>query len=840
MIYGDGIDGNLLFFLNSSGVPMKINITRYSATPPVNIQNSYLQVIKAPPIVPPKVTYENDTTVNANNLVNSLFQFAYTWLDFDHEESVVSSGSITPLPPIPFSNTLNADKSKGARISLYLQTGDQTVQKLRIYMRQTQSGVTGGWFIVDTIDKTVSSISDNSYYRYLFFNSGNFIPADPAFVALLYDFVPQSANCQGLLNGDTISYLGITEGYNWFKSAFSTNLALSINEAFILNGVLFFADFNGVFIGGQPQVRIHLTGTGTNDPITGRPTVLDDAPTNFYVRAQSSGTDIGFFYSNASDLNIAIILAGIAAAAVSAGWILDATNLNSIDIHYPTGTISPIAYLNTGRVNVPASSYQLALYPQSNYSYGLVGYDAYGRTNGVITDVTANISSLPYNGGGLTQVILNLNGVPIPSWWTYAHIVRTVTLTYVKHTYWISNAAYSTVGQLVANQYAYIGIGNMADYNLNIQATQGVVGYEFTQGDRVRILGRYSVNGSFTMLSFDYSILGLVPNPIINGTAVAGNFIQIAYPTADIGLNFAFDGTPDFQDYFILIYSIATNTANTNTGSTSGQGNVYYEIGQQYFIGNQGLNTAFIQGNLAPNQILFDDGDIFARQRAVPTGNTYQVQSAALAFSGLWYTPILSPLPGTTVTSSYTIGAQVGNPADPNVWANYPTFGSGTGLFFNQSLNPISIRLRGSFSVSSEFLTWISIVCKIVGPASQLSSPFIIQHSDPVGSGVTQIETINITFDGTVTVPAGYKLFFILGNGEVNSGTTNTHFSGFQMRLDTINNITINIFESSFSDIYNIQTNNNSRPLVQDTTAKTTYFSTLFRYSLSLSGRDEH
>jgi len=262
IIYGDPQDGDLLFFLNSNQVPTKINIQRYLNSPPANIQRAFIEVIKAPPIFVPKVVYENDTTVNSNNLINSLFQFAYTYIYDDNEESVLSSGSITPLPAIPFTNTLNTDKTKCSRIGIYLQTGDATVKKLRIYMRQTQNGVTSGWFIVDTISKADNGILDAFFYKYLFYNSGNYIPADPSFTVLLQDFVPQKANCQTLLNGNTISYAGLTEGYNWFKSQFSTNLTFNSNEDvdYIINGVLFFGGTNGVLIGGQAEVMFFLTG----------------------------------------------------------------------------------------------------------------------------------------------------------------------------------------------------------------------------------------------------------------------------------------------------------------------------------------------------------------------------------------------------------------------------------------------------------------------------------------------------------------------------------------------------------------------------------------------------
>lgn len=834
IIYGDNNDGNLLFFINSLGVPTKINIQRYLTTPPTNIVRSYIDVIKAPPSVPPRVGYENDTTVEANNLTNSLFQFCYSYIYNDNEESVISSGSIVPLPTVPFSNTKNTDKTICARIPVYLRTGDQTVTKIRLYMRQTQNGVTSGWFIVDTFTKADIGIVNNGIYKYEFFNNGNFIPADPNFTVLLFDEVPQKANCQELLNGDTLCYAGITEGYDWFKSTFGTNLSFNSNEDvdYIINGVLFFADFNGTFTGSQPNVEIFLTGVGTNDGF-GNPKLLSFWPEDMYVLAKSNNTFIGFNTAVFTG-DIPTSLAAIAASAVLKGWTLVATNPNSIVITYPTGNIQLQATRIENRfLDVNNISYQLALYPESGYSYGLAYYDPYGRTNGVITDVTANINTLPYTTASnttITNVQLNLSGILPPAWATYYNVVRTNTLTYNKHLYWVSNQAFSNIGQLIDTQYAYVGITNIADYNLAIQATQGTVSYTFAQGDRIRFIGRYKFDGTFTSLGFDYSVLGVATNPIINGTQQLGNFVQIAYPTADISANFAFDGTVDFSDYFILLYSISSNaTPNTgNAGSAAALGNVFYEFGQQYFIGNPGTNLAYHFGNIGDNQVIFNDGDIFARQRIVPAGNTYYLFTTAYAFSNRYTTVPLAATPNPIILTPYfQINQQPpGHIADPTSPAAYPTFADAGGLFKNVSLKTINIRLRGSFQLNADGQTWMDILVKIVNSPVSVTTATIMAHSDGIPANGNQ----TFDFDGTIAIPPNAVAWLIFGNGAT---VNNLHINGFLLRMDVINSITIDIFEPSFSDVFNLLTNNNSRALVQDTTAKTTYFSTLFRYSLA-------
>lgn len=833
LIYGDPSDGILLYFINSLGVPTVINVTKYLSAPPSPILREYIEVIKAAPPVPPRVVYENDNNVNGNNLTNSLFQFAYTGISENMEETPFSSGSILTLPSVPFTNTANTDKTKCARMALYLNTLGENFVKLNIYMRQTQNGITSGWFLVDTIIKANTGLPDNSVYRYQFYNSGNYIPADPKFAVLLQDSVPQKANCQELLNGDTLAYAGITEGYDWFKSTFSSNLTFNNNEDvdYIINGVLFFGEFNGTFTGLQKNFEIFVTGEGTNDGL-GNVIALTSVPDNLYVLAKlDDTTNIGFNVGTGGNGNIAFILAAIGTAAVGAGWQVIVTKTNSIVISYnggPGNVTLTATRIENRHLDVNNISYQLAFYPESNQSFGLVYYDRYGRTNGVITDITANISTLPYNSASnttITNVQLNLNGITPPTWAYYYHVVRTNTLTYNKHLHWVSNQAFSNVNMLVETQYAYIGISNIADYNLAIQATQGVVGYDFTPGDRIRFIGRFNSGKTFTTLTFDYPILGVADNPIINGTAQQGSFIKIAYPTTDINVNFKFDiNDPDFQNYYILLYSVTSNSASASAGSTSSTGNVYYEFGQQYFIGKAGTINAFHYGNLGDNQVIFNDGDIYARQRTVPAGNTYYLNSGLMAFGNRYATALITT-PTFVVAGQYQIGTQTNLAADPSNPAVYPRIGDANGLYTNLSANLQTIRLSGTLQAFADAQTWLDIVIKVDKTAASAQQLYIIKHSDGIPTGTSK----SIDFTGQIGVPAGAKVWLIYGNGE---SQPNIRINGYLLRLDVINNITIDVFDPSFSDVYNLRTNSNSRPIVQDISAKQTYFSTLMRYSL--------
>lgn len=826
ILYGDGVSGDLLFFVDSQKRCRKLNIDRLLAGTYTTIKSTYLDVIKAPPIPPPYCTYENDTTVSANNVVNALFNFSCTHIYDDFEQSVLGSGAKQPLPSDPFDPKNNTPASRNARIAIYVPTGDQNVTKIRIYGKQTKDGTTTDWFIIDTLIKADLGIANNTVYKYLFFNNGNYVTADPTFTVLDYDIVPQAANAQTLINGDVISYGGISEGYDYFNPTFNITTINGDAPDYSINGTLFFASPNGLFTSGQPQITCYLTGVGANDGF-GNPTTVEKQPETMFVRAKSNGADISFFFTSLSvNHSIPVLLGALQANAITAGWVLDSTTPNSFTVHYPTGTVvlQSSYFVGVAADASPYASAISALFPQSAYSYGYLYRDAGGRTNGVISNATGNIKTQTQGTGVQIPIVtIDSSAFRPPPWAAYYEVVRTNTLTYNKHFDWISNAAYSNVGQFVVNQYAYFGLANVDYYNTQQNATEGVVGYtQFTPGDRIKILGRYDINNVFTPLNFDYAIVGLATNPNINGIIKAGNFVQITYPTADVNANFKFDSTINFQNYKILIYSYkAQNAANQN---------VYFQTGQQYGIGNPGLNTAYHMGNIADNQVQLSDGDVFFRPRTVPLVDSYFIPSIGYPQGSTWGTLRINVNGGGTVLDPsllvnnglYEIKGG-SNQAGGQGVSDYPSFADNDYTFRNLSTTiGLTIRLRGTQPVTDKtdpngiFAMWV----KINLPGQAINNNIIVNQP-----GLVPAVTHNFDFDATMIVPPGGKLW--LQNFAVNA----LDIGGFPLELDVIRTETINIFDPSFSDIYNIQTNSDNKPNVINVESRLTYFDTLYRFS---------
>jgi len=831
LLYGDGIQGTLLFYVDSNQNCRKLNINRILAGGYPTIKSNFLNVIKAPPIPPIQCCYENDQTVATNNLVNSLFNFTCTHIYDDFEQSVLASASKQPLPSDPFNPQNNTPASRNSRIVLYIPTGDINVTKIRIYAKQTQYGSTTDWFIVDTLDKTLLSIPSNTVWQYYFHNNGNYTAADPTFTVLDYDQVPQFANCQSLLDGNVISYAGITEGYNWLNPSFSTATSNVAFPQYSINGVLFFAATNGIFTSGQPQINVYLRGVGSNDGF-GNPVNLEKFPQLLTVRAKSGATDISFSFNNTVGLgSIPAILSAVSAAAVTAGWVIVSTNSTYFTAYYPTGNVVLQSYFVDG-VRADFSPYPSPIcshFPQSTYSYGILYRDADGRTNGTISNVTGNLITQAPISGQIPQVSINLAAFQPPQWAAYWELVRTDTLTYNKYINWVSNAACQGTGAGVNTQYAYFGINNIQTYNQSINATEGVISYSFTQGDRIKILGRYDAHENFYPLNLDYAILGVATNPIANGTMQSGTFIQIYYPASDVAPtnpNFQFpvsNTDTNYQNYLVLIYSYKPY-------STTGQ-NVYFQVGQQYNIGNPGTGAAYHMGNIADNQVVTTDGDVFYRQRTVPLDNTYFITCGTYDQHSPYSTDWVNVNGNNVPLVDNGIWKIVGdvNKVAGLLNTQYP-YNSDTGstLQNESSTITLAVRLRGTQTIqdvvdpSGQYAKYAKVV--LPGNVVQLTQIVPLQTGlQPITSG--QTTSITVTFDVTIQVPPLGKLWLI------NYCVNEMFISGYQLQLDVIRNITINVFDKSYSDIYELATNSDNKPNVVNVEAAQTYFSTLFRFS---------
>lgn len=791
--------------------------------------------------------------VTINNLRNSLFQFRYRYVYDNFEKSVWSTDSIVPLPYQLSENLTSQQSNKytdNARISLSFSTGNEQVRKIEIAFRRFSNNFTSDWQLIDQLDKVYQFIPDNDIFTYKFYNDGVYNPIDILDTEKLQDYVPQKANAGELLNGNTLVYSGITEGYNNFKPDISveTSILNSISPNtfyYDYNGLLFFASINGNDSGSQGTImKIYLYGVGTNTD--NEVSTLNNAKAQFVINAiDVSYNDKGCSYTSSTDsATVSTILGGVSTALVAKGWTQVGIVKNVLTMSYPTNItlLSSGTLLQTDTLNNTTTSFANVF--EGSYQVGLMYFDSKGRTNGVITSASGSYNT-PANGTGFTpspaptnycKPIISIASQP-PLWASYYQIVRSNNTTYNKRLFWISNSAYSSLNATLivdnaTSKYAYIGIDNLDYYNQEIKATDGVVYYNFTQGDRIRFTKRYKTDNTVENINYDYEILGVEVNPNIDGIVKTGRFIKINYPTSDISGSLKFDGSVDYQNYQILLYNYTQKTTSKNK--------LFFEFGRCYGIGNAGTDNRYHMGDVATQsptdfattlaKVSIINGDLFYRKRSVPISDSYTFIGEP--DNNDLKTTLIITVPTTIDNSIYKIQSEIRTEVF-EAFGSFPTYANNLEFFYNKSANTINLNIKvlmqfyDGFSDNAVIFKAMIVTstAKKIIPLTQLINTF----KEQALSGI--VAEANI--DSIITMPPSSKLY-LYTDSLVNTGSPTTTLRGFELNMTVVkSNPTIDIIETSFSDVYNIVTNSNGRETIVDENAKQTYFPTLIRFSQS-------
>jgi len=848
-------EGDILFFNDGYNPPKSINVINLYGN---DWELEYLLVAKAPPIMPPKVVYENDTTITINNLRNKLFQFSYRYVYDNNEKSVWSSKSIVPLPQQPSETLTDFNTTDNARIAVLFSTGGPDVKAIELCFRETTNGLTSDWFLIESFDKASLNIADNVIYITKFFNDSIYTQLDVLETNQLQDWVPQRANAAELANGNVLLYAGILEGYDKTTMNLSVDLTPNAYTYFYDQaGVLLLATVNGTDSGSGTQMSIYLYGTGTNT--NGEVTTLNNADGGYYINSfSSSGTDLSTSFTTpgtSTSYLVSDILAGISAAMVSEGYTQVSLVGNKLVMSYASGfVLTSVGFKTTTLLS--NNNTRFAYVWDSGYQYAIQYFDAQGKTIGAQTSINATINTpsftnLPNDQPLIRypQVSLNIFNRP-PLYARYYQVLRSNNTTYNKRLCWISESAFAGITNNVDNsRFFYIGIGNIAAYNEAISSTQNVVSYNYTEGDRIRFIARYNVTNDINYITeqFDYEIIGTVtsfeynityPVPLLpdNNTYTAtGNFLKVRYPNDDIGGNFQFPGTPDFQHYEILLYNYSTN-ADSNQ-------RFFYEFGKEYGIGNPGTATRYHMGlqtqssvnpEGVPAIVPVTNGDLFYRIRTVPYSDNFSYSSTVFdietdqdAITRSETFPITVNIAVDNI--SYRIQTQPNAQAFFN--SGFPIWVSTGYFFYNKSnISEKIISINGSFNVASDGTSTFSVYAIICTSTGNPSAKYTISLLPIEVNNLTQNVSTTFTINKRFSVPATGKLWIVAKSTNDNVGANKIIVQPFNFDFQIIKEKQIGIIESSFNDTYNLITNSNGRPSVIDENARQTYFPTLIRF----------
>ena len=848
-IFYRDIEGDILFFNDGYNPPKSLNVKNIYGS---NWKLEYLLVAKAPPIMPPQVVYENDTTITINNLRNKLFQFCYRYVYDNNEKSVWSSKSIVPLPQQPSLSLTDNTASNNARISVNFSTGGPDVKAIEISFRETTNGITSDWYLIKSLDKEGLVISDNDIYNFKFYNDAIYVQIDVIESTQLQDWVPQRANAGELANGNVLLYAGILEGYD--KTKMSLAVSQTTGEtAFYYEqaGLLFFATVNGSDSGRGTIMNLYLYGTGTNG-VDGNVTTLNNATGGYYINSFSSNlaTDLSVSYSISTISNthtVSSILNGISAAMAVKGYTQVGSIVgNKLTMSLASGFVLTSTAFKTFPI-ADSDNTRFANVWDSGYQYAIQYFDAQGRTIGAQTSAGGTINTpqrdISISSNGFPQIYLSIFNQP-PLYAYYYQVLRSNNTTYNKRLCWVSESAYAGITNAVDNsRYLYIGIANIQVYNEAISSTQNVVSYNYTDGDRIKFIRRYDVenNAIVLPLQFDYEIVGTQASieynkiwdsgPVDNNTYTAtGNFLKIRYPNNDIGVDFDFPGTANWQHYEILLYNYTTNASSDQR--------FFYEFGKQYGIGNPGTDSRFHCGlaklSNGGTVVSVTNGDLFYRLRQVPYSDNYTFASTNWDVETIGANDIKTssfPIPLTRIieNASYRIQTQA------NVYVSLtagvaPTWATAGYFFWNKSNVEKVISITGTLNLKSDGTSTFSCYALVLTNLVPLTPKYTISLlPTEVNNLVQNIET-QFEINKRFVVPANSKIWLVCTSQNDNNANNKVYISPMEFNFDIVKDKQIEIIESSFSDNINLITNSNGRPSVIDENAAQTYFPTVIRF----------
>jgi hypothetical protein len=860
ILYGETEADDILLFVDSLGRPTKMKMSRfianeYSAS---EINRTYIDVHVNPPLSPIKCTYEHDNAVTANNVRDSLFQFRYRFVYDDNERSTWSQASITPLP---FDYLRQQGTKNNSRIALFMSSGGSNVKKIEIAAKETKGESTSDYFLVDSIDKLISSVPDNSIYRYNFYNNGVYEFLDQREIDLTFDMVPDEANTQELLNGNVIIYGGIKEGYDnpTVTGSLST---FSVDYMTQPNGLLFVASARGEDTSNvASDIVLTIAGTGTLDG-NNRTSVLDsvNATGHTYVinMVDAAGTAININY-NATSQTIDTILAGIGSAATSLGFTVSSVTNRSITIS-KAGVKLLSSSFRTDNQNIlsATSNVYSELAKNSFYSFGLVYFDVKGKTNGAVYPIqafdksTSEYVSVPTD---FTEYIsLSITSRP-PSWAVKYSVVRSENKTIDTQITWVTNNVATGSSDSTISSDAlvtYVGIQNMTTYNEILNSERGI-NYDFIEGDRIKFISRYQ-SGNFNDLkatlvtgTYDYEIIGTEINPKIGGNVKEGKYIKLRYSdlSGDLSTEFKVDGSMFFGNYLVVIYRQKKRSADDKT--------FFYEFGPSLGIGDAGLATRYHIGNadsaytnngnqstdlVTPAKINFHTGDCYTKFRKnlpIVLGryegslNSYSHSVSA----GNIYSTMKIGLPSQD-NASFRVSSQTEQLSNGYGLGDYPLYANDAGFFFfnKSTTEELKIRITGSFRAYGTKTSYMKLVLKKVPSLAPLTvtttdlTGVIDISNAPVASG-SPGTPVDVQFDKVISVRQTDKIS-LMAEGTPFAQSV-VLFSEFN--IEVYRNVDrIPVTEEIVSDSSRLYFNGNGRPFVFDRTAKRGYYGNLVRY----------
>lgn len=601
IVYRTSGDGDLLYWTDGYNRPRYLNLDTVSSLAPFT--EDMINAAKNAPLTPPSAQYASDSTVNVNNLRKKLFRAAYRWVYKNGEKSTFSPISKMPLPSIGYDPNQSNDPKIDNYVSIQVESGGDDFEAIEIAGQFNIGNTWGDFFLIDSLNAAEYNISPNSLFTYRFYNDGAYTPIDPQELDLYFSWLPNKANTLELLNGNVIIYGGITDGYDTIpRSQIDVTVTAGVGNPNTPTISYAYAGAN-VF-----NIQI-----GANIPVV-PPFVTFNIQFNY---VSGTGGDVSpkiVNYTTTFGQSQDSVANAIALALT--GNNITGTNLGSGLIRVNTTGFLPGSSITN--VQVSASLAGTSVF-QSSWKWscpgrlGLVYFDDRGKTNGVIsyvsesgldtTDFAFNTPDFTTNGNVPQVPIISASIDHTPPTWATSYQWVRANLLPTSFLYWITND-YQT-----DTDYLYLCIQNLVKQKSDNSGF--IPSYEFTEGDRVRIIAQYTTGNYIPYnIQLDMEVLGTVerkmggPGP---NASVDGTFLKVYKPTT-------LPSSAYQQQMLIEIY--------TPRPTQSRETQLFYEWGEKYdiytLLGNR-YHRGQVDDQTSTQPATFEwfDGDVYYYDRKV-------------------------------------------------------------------------------------------------------------------------------------------------------------------------------------------------------------------------------
>lgn len=603
-------EGDLLFFLDSIGRPTTMNITRFKAQQYNPVTRDIIDVGKRPPLAPPDSVFGNDTSRSANNFFKKLTRYKYRWVYDDNEKSTYSPIGAIPLPINILDPVYTNVVTNNNLVNLSLNSGPQNVKAIELCVSISENSNQWDAFqLVETINKSDESISDDVDFPVSFYNDSTYPFIDPNESILLFDYVPDYAIAQETPNGNVLCYGNITEGYD---RTLSPNVVVTINTIAAGNGGSV-GSLNGVLQLGTGQTisapEILFSGIpATGTVITIRLKRISD---NAIITAGTYTTIAG----DTVGTSTTGVIGGLITSMLSLGIVLSATSSGANRLNFSfradLNAGSPKYFYNYTDLIITAPTTaaddnSIATWKWSTErNLGIVYFDQKGKTNGVIYNT--HITFPPYNENGSHVCLIpyiNIKIYHVPPEWAYSYqIVFTKEPTQYL---FIETVDVNTT----ETDFLYFDITNLALNQTKNPTTAQVVSWTFQEGDKMRLIRRMA-DGHVFGSTFETFIEGIVTDPRINNVVQTGKtFVKIKNVAP-------FAGSPYGTDFFVI------ELFRPGVQPPSVENNAFFECGVQFAILNPTTSTRVHAGEITdqstdysiPAEFNIYNGDSYFRSR---------------------------------------------------------------------------------------------------------------------------------------------------------------------------------------------------------------------------------